>query len=380
MKRTTLVVGMDVHKESISVSVLEAGRKEARPTVKLRNDATELKRLFGRLKKEGEVKACYEAGSCGYEVQRLLAGMKVECDVIAPSLIPVRSGDRAKTYRRDAEKLARLYRAGELTSIRIPNEAEEALRDVVRCREDVREDVLRERDRLLKLLLRHGRTFTGGQKNWSMAHWKWLRQQSFENPMAQMVFTDYLVRLESTLGRLRALDQELAAAAEQEPYKGPVARLRCLRGIDTLSAVILVAEICDFDRFARPDQFMAFVGLVPSERSSGAKERRGALEPSHGPLAPLDQGFEMYQLIRRERHSVANIHAGSFVEPLIKLRTTWQLRRRRDSLKPKASTWPSSTPMRWSTAGHRPRPTYSASSASPRQASTTWSWRSNGWG
>jgi transposase len=302
MKRTTLVVGMDVHKESISVSVLEAGRKEARPTVKLRNDATELKRLFGRLKKEGEVKACYEAGSCGYEVQRVLAGMKVECDVIAPSLIPVRAGDRVKTDRRDAEKLARLYRAGELTSIRIPNEAEEALRDLVRCREDVREDVLRERDRLLKFLLRHGRTFTGGQKNWSMAHWKWLRQQSFENPMAQTVFTDYLVRLESTLGRLRALDQELAAAAEQEPYKGPVARLRCLRGIDTLSAVILVAEICDFDRFARPDQFMAFVGLVPSERSSGAKERRGGITKTgngHARRVLIEAAWHYRQLPRQ---------------------------------------------------------------------------------
>jgi transposase len=267
---------MDVHKESISVSVL-VGEREARPTVKIRNDVLELRRLFGRLKKEGEVRACYEAGSCGYEVQRQLSGMKILCEVIAPSLIPVRAGDRVKTDRRDAEKLARLFRAGELTSIRVPSEAEEALRDLVRCREDVREDVLRERDRLLKFLLRHGRKFTDGQKNWSMAHWKWVRSQTFENPLAQSVCTEYLARLEGTLGRLKTLDQELADAAVQEPYKQAVAKLRCLRGIDTLSAVILVAEICDFQRFEHPDQFMAFVGLVPSERSSGGKERRGGI-------------------------------------------------------------------------------------------------------
>jgi transposase len=277
MKDTSLVVGMDVHKESISLSVLVGDRGEARPTVKIRNDTLELKRLFGRLKKEGEIRACYEAGSCGYEVHRVLAAMKVPCDVIAPSLIPVRAGDRVKTDRRDAEKLARLYRAGELTSIRIPSEAEEALRDLVRCREDVREDVLRERDRLLKFLLRHGHTFSGGQKNWSMAHWAWLRKQTFENATAQTVFTEYLARLDGTLTRLKALDQDLAAAAEQEPFKTPVAKLRCLRGIDTLSAIILVAEICDFQRFEHPDQFMAFVGLVPSERSSGGKERRGSI-------------------------------------------------------------------------------------------------------
>jgi len=276
MEATTLFVGMDVHKDSISLSVLEGSHREARPTVTLRNQPTELKRLFGRLRKEGVVRACYEAGSCGYEVQRLLASMKIDCDVIAPSLIPVRAGDRVKTDRRDAEKLARLFRAGELTSIRVPSEAEEALRDLVRCREDVREDVLRERDRLLKFLLRHGHAFSG-KKNWSRAHWSWLRAIRFDQPTAQTVFVEYLARLEGTLGRLKALDQEIVAAADREPYKAAVGRLRCLRGIDTLSAVILVAEICDFHRFEHPRELMAFVGLVPSEKSSGAKQRRGGI-------------------------------------------------------------------------------------------------------
>ena len=278
MKNTTLYVGLDVHKESISVSVIERkGRQwKARPSTKMVNDTVKLRRLFGRLKKDGVVHACYEAGPCGYELHRLLTDMDIRCDVVAPSLIPVKAGDRVKTDRRDAEKLARLLKAGELTSIRVPTEAEEALRDIVRCREDVREDIIRERHRLLKFLLRHGRKFSE-TRHWSLKHWAWLRKQSFDEPYAQRVFTEYLSRLEQSLEHMKRLDQELAAAAQQEPYRASVARLRCLRGIDTLSAITLVAEICDFRRFEHPKALMAFVGLVPSERSSGGKQRRGSI-------------------------------------------------------------------------------------------------------
>jgi len=273
-KRQPLYVGMDVHKESVSIAVLED--RGLRPTVKLRNEQRELRRLFTRLKREGEVRACYEAGSCGYEIQRLLGSMGIGCDVIAPSLIPVRVGDRVKTDRRDAEKLARLHRAGELTTIRVPTPAEEALRDLVRCREDAREDVLRERHRLLKFMLRHGRMFHDG-KHWSLPHWAWLRKQRFEHAAAQTVFVEYLSRLESTISRVKALDEQLAMAAASEPYKTAVGRLRCLRGIDTVSAIALVAEICDFKRFEHPRELMAFVGLVPSEHSSGGKRRQGSI-------------------------------------------------------------------------------------------------------
>jgi transposase len=275
MKSTTLWVGLDVHKESISVAVVDDAR-EGRPVVRITNDATQIRKVFTRLKKEGEVRACYEAGGCGYDVYRQLATMGIACDVVAPGLIPVRVGDRVKTDRRDAEKLARLFRAGELTSIRVPSETEEALRDLIRCREDAREDVLRQRHHVLKFLLRHGRVFHE-TKHWTMAHWAWLRAQRFDEPLAQIVLTEYVATLEKTLARVTTLDQEIAKQAEKEPYKALVGRLRCLRGIDTLSAMALIAEICDFARFEHPRELMAYLGLVPSERSSGGKQQRGSI-------------------------------------------------------------------------------------------------------
>jgi transposase len=269
---------MDVHKETICMSVLPHDAREPRTPVTIRNRPEDIRRWFGKLKNErAEIRAVYEAGSCGYEVHRQLVGMQVACDVIAPSLIPVRSGDRIKTDRRDAPKLARLHRAGELTPVRVPTNAQEALRDLVRCREDLREDITRERHRLLKFLLRHGRVFDAGKTHWTGAHYAWLRAQRFEDPMLKAVFDQYLARLESTMERIKTVDQEIARVAETEPYKATVGRLRCLRGVDTLIAVALIAELYDFKRFGRAAEFMAFVGLVPSERSSGSKQRRGGI-------------------------------------------------------------------------------------------------------
>ena len=276
MKSTMFWVGLDVHKETIAVAILERDGAQSRPTQTIPNEPTQIRKLFSRLKKDGEVRACYEAGSCGYEIYRQLAAMGIACDVVAPGLIPVRVADRVKTDRRDAEKLARLFRAGELTSIRVPSESEEALRDLIRCREDAREDVLRQRHHVLKFLLRHGRVFHE-TKHWTLAHWKWLRAQRFDQPLAQTVFTTYMTTLETTLARMTTLDQDIAKQAECEPYKALVGRLRCLRGIDTLSAMSLIAVICDFARFEHPRELMAYLGLVPSERSSGGKQRRGSI-------------------------------------------------------------------------------------------------------
>jgi transposase len=276
MENNTLFVGLDVHKESISISVLEEHGRLPRPCIKMPNDPTKLRRMFGRLKKEGSIRACYEAGPCGYEIYRMLRSMGIDCEVIAPSLIPVRTGDRIKTDRRDAEKLARLLRAGELTPVRVPGEEEESVRDLVRCRNSMKEDIVRERHRLLKFLLRHGRRFTDG-KHWTIRHWAWLHNQRFDEPAAQVVYDEYLSRLESSLERIKGLEQEIALVAKRSPYKMPVDRLRTLRGIDTLTAVTLVAEIGDFHRFRRPKELMAYLGMVPSERSSGGKQRRGSI-------------------------------------------------------------------------------------------------------
>jgi transposase len=226
--------------------------------------------------REGAVKACYEAGVSGYDLYRRLTALSVACEVIAPALTPRRPGQRVKTDRRDAAKLVRLFRAGELTAIHVPDETEEAGRDLVRCRDDIRRDVLRWRHRVLKLLARHGRVYLTG-KNWSQAHWRWIRSQQFEQPPLQRAFEASLFALEQALVRRAELDKEVEALATTEPYREPVGWLRCFRGVDTLSAMILLAEVVDFARFRRPRELMAYLGLVPSEYSSGDSQRRGAL-------------------------------------------------------------------------------------------------------
>jgi transposase len=219
------------------------------------------------------VAACYEAGVSGYDLHRPITAYGVSCAVIAPALTPRRAGQRIKTDRRDAVKLVRLVRAGELTAIHVPDETEEAVRDLLRCREAVRRDVLRWRHRFLD---RHGRLYVIG-KNWSQRHWRWIRAQRFELPPRQRTFEATLFALEQALAHQAELEKEIEALAQRPPYAEPVGWLRGFRGIDTLSAMILVAEIADFQRFQRPRELMAYVGLVPSEYSSGEAERRGAI-------------------------------------------------------------------------------------------------------
>lgn len=202
--------------------------------------------------------------------------MGIPCEVVAPALIPRKPGERIETDRRDARKLVRLYRAGELTPIRVPTPEEEAVRDLVRAREDVRRDLTAARHRLSKFLLRHGRLFSQGKK-WTQRFGRWLRTQTFDRPAERVTFEHYVLQVLHLGERPEALEQEIAAVAQTEPYRPAVRRLACLRGISTLSAMTLLAEIQDFRRFAHPRQLMAFVGLVPSEHSSGPKQRRGSI-------------------------------------------------------------------------------------------------------
>lgn len=275
MKKAITFVGLDVHATSIALAVWLPGADKPQVS-EIPNDAKLIRRTCTRLQGERTLRCCYEAGPCGFELYRQLTAMGIACDVIAPALIPQRPGDRIKTDRRDATKLARLYRAGELTAIRVPTPDEEAVRDLVRAREDVRKDLMAARHRLSKFLLRHGRLYTQGT-TWTQRYWAWVRPQTFAHPAARATFDHYLLQVHHLEERRRTLEAAITEVATSPAYRPAVDRLTCLRGISQLSAVTLVAELQDLRRFTHPRQLMAFVGLVPSERSSGLKERRGGI-------------------------------------------------------------------------------------------------------
>lgn len=275
MKKGITYIAMDDSTRRIVAGILRPGA--AKPELRqIPNEPRLLRRLFERLKREGPVRACYEAGPSGYDLYRQLTALGVPCQVMAPALTPRRPGERIKTNRRDAAKLVRLFRAGELTAIHVPDEAQEAVRDCLRCREDLQEDLLRWRHRLLKFLFRHGRVYREG-KHWRQGHGAWLRAQRFEDPVLARTFHEYLLTVEHLLARLADLEREIATLAESEPYREPVGWLRCFRGIDTLSALTLLAEVQDFQRFRSPRELMAFLGLVPSEYSTGEQQHRGSI-------------------------------------------------------------------------------------------------------
>jgi transposase len=279
MKKGITIVGLDAHKASTNVAVLLAGAE--RPVEwHVSTERGSIRKMVKKvlaLAPGAKVRFCYEAGPCGYALQRWIREMEVECVVVAPSLIPRKPGERIKTDRRDARKLAGLLRAGLLTEVHPPSEADEAVRDLCRAREDAHQDLVRSRHRLSKLLLRRGHLWSGGKRAWSQGHRLWLRSLRFEHHADQVVLDDYLLALEHVEERLRALDAHIEKASQQAPYAEVVGALRCFRGIDTLTAMTLIAELHDFMRFDSPRGLMAFLGLVPSEHSSGGKKTRGEI-------------------------------------------------------------------------------------------------------
>lgn len=278
MEQCSTIVGLDVSKDVIAVAVLPAGAERIAETGRLEHHPKAIEKLATRLKERyGMIIFVYEAGPCGYDLQRQLTSFGHRCVVVAPGLIPVRPGDRVKTDRLDAEKLARLYRAGELTVIRVPTRQEEAARDLVRAREDAVADRLRARHRLSKFLLRQGRVYRETKNAWCVRHALWLKAQRFEEPALQQTLEACVRALEEAQARLDTLDQQLQDVAQQEPYRIMVASLRCLKGIDTLSALTLVVETQGFRRFPTAPAFMDFTGLVSSEQSSGSRVWRGSI-------------------------------------------------------------------------------------------------------
>jgi transposase len=266
---------MDVHARTIAMARLN-GASLTPETSEIPNDPKVVRRVFARLVKEGEVRCCYEAGCCGFELQRQLDALGVSCAIVAPSLIPRKPGERIKTDRRDAVKLARLLRAGELTPIEVPGLEQEAARDLVRARDDVRKDRMAARHRLGTFLLRHGRHFTEATR-WGQKHWRWIRGQRFEQAEAQRAFEHYVAQVDHLDAQQRALDEQIAELAQTDAYRERVARLSCLRGISTLSAMVILTELGDLRRFESPRHLMAYTGLVPSEHSSGETRRRGGI-------------------------------------------------------------------------------------------------------
>lgn len=269
------VLAMDVHKATISAGVLEVGAVS--PVVdKISSDEASVRRLVARFEGPGRVWACYEAGPTGYELARLLRGMGVRCEVIAPSLIPSRPGDRVKTDRRDAARLALLFRAGQLSSVRVPTVAEEAVRDLCRARADMVIDRTRARHRLGKFLLRHGRVWRDGD-NWTLKHHQWIRQQRFDDAALTATFAHYQATLVARDAAVDAIDADLALWYRRAPFAEGVARLAAYRGVTELGGLTLASEVCDWRRFPTASMFMGFCGLVPSEHSSGQRTQRGGI-------------------------------------------------------------------------------------------------------
>ncbi len=276
----TVWVGMDDSADKINVAIFEGQEEDPREEFEVSTDDGGLGRLIRKLKSfPGKVRCVYEAGVCGYDLQRRLSRKGIECDVVAPSLTPRRPGDRVKTNRRDARKLAKLHRSGELTSILIPDEQQEALRDLMRAREDVLEDVTRRRHRLTKLLLRHGLKYRMGRA-WTHGHWQWIESLRFEDACLQTVLEQYRIGLDQALEQLKHFDQEVEAVAQRPEFARLISSLMGFRGIKVITAMTILAEAVDLRRYVSAPAFMSAIGLVPSEFSTGANERRGSITKS----------------------------------------------------------------------------------------------------
>lgn len=280
MSPSIIYVGLDVHKDSVVIAVVPADAPAPTQVDRLPHERRKLRAYLARLAQQGELRCCYEASGAGYVLQRWLTAWGYHCDIVAPSLIPQRPGHQRKHDRYDARQLARLFRAGELTVIRIPTEAEERVRDLVRCRTTFQRDLHRTRQRVLKFLRRRGYTYTRGQCAWTQAHRRWLQELAHDPagaPEDATVLGELLALVGYLEQRRGELDRRIEALARTPALAAPVGRLGCFRGLDTHAAVVLATELGDWQRFTTAGQLMAYVGLVPREDSSGPRERRGSI-------------------------------------------------------------------------------------------------------
>jgi transposase len=274
-------VGLDVHAATIAVAVGEGRDGEIRSLGVIPNREGSIRKVVRKLGRVGQLRVCYEAGPTGYALYWQLAELGVTCEVVAPTLIPVKAGDRVKTDRRDAMKLARLYRAGELTPVWVPDRSHEALRDLVRAREDAKQDQTRARHRLSKFLLRHGKRPPATiKRNWTQKHMNWIvREVELELPAQKATLNDYVDEVRHCGERIEKLERAIGESVQTAPkaIQAVVSGLQALRGVGQLSAVTIVSELGQVSRFSTPRQLMSYSGLVPGEHSSGSQIRRGAI-------------------------------------------------------------------------------------------------------
>ena len=270
-------IGLDTHKDSITVAVAEPGRQEPRLYGRITNKPKNIAKLLQRLSElyGGAVLLfCYEAGPCGYDLYRQIINSGHDCQVVAPSLIPNKPGEQIKTDNRDALKLARYLRSGELTAVWVPDQEQEAMRDLTRARDDMKSQERKARQQLNGFLLRHGHGYPTGKTRWTKTHYNWLEAIRFEQDILQIVLQDYIEACKDATARVKALTDQMMRALPDWSLTPVVESLVALRGIDKIAAMVLMAELGDISRFQSPRQLMAFLGLVPGEHSSGPNRRQ----------------------------------------------------------------------------------------------------------
>lgn len=278
MKKVIKYIGLDVHKKSISIASADQERDaETRYYGKIGHDMDQLMKVFRKFISQGsELRCVYEAGGCGYHLYRFLTSNGIDCIVVAPSKMPRKSGDRLKNDKRDSMTLARLHRAGELTAIYVPNEEDEALRDLVRARSDAQNAHKRAKQQLTAFLLRYHIVFSG-KSRWSKAYFSWLADISMSHPGQQITLQEYTDTVNMCSERVARLTEQIRQLSEQCRLKDLIKGIQSMRGVSLIVAATLAAEIGDFSRFEHPEQIMAYLGLIPSEFSSGERQRKGSI-------------------------------------------------------------------------------------------------------
>ena len=313
MSKIVKYVGLDVHKDSITIAIADEGRDgNVRLYGKIHNDLGQIDNVMRKLiSKNGELRCAYEAGPCGYTIYRHLKSQGIDCVVVAPALIPKKAGNRVKNDRRDATNLATLHRSGDLTPVYVPDETDEALRDLVRTRKDISIALRKVKQQINAFVLRQGISYTGKTK-WNKTHMNWLKALKMPHPAQQIALTEYLDALEDHETRIERLEKAIVASCPTWRLLPVVEALQALRGVSMLSAVSLIAELGDLTRFDKPTKLMAYLGLVPSEHSSGPTVKRGSITKTGNTHArrTLIESAQSYRLPARKSRAIRKRQEG----------------------------------------------------------------------